>query len=283
MANTEAIEVVSQKIETALTEYGVSGIAKLPTILQAVRMAQGIRALREALSDQFMATVIMPLVGSKLGFVTDRDREPTPYPLAVVRDCTIEALLRGFRVVGNEFNIISGSFYVTRGGFERVVQEFPGLSHLVMQPGVPMLSQDKGGALVPYTATWRLNGEPASIVCQYVKEGEQVTDQRIPVRVNGGMGADAILGKAQRKMYYRIYQRLVGGTYGAVDGDISDAIDTTGEPAQIAAPSPVPAGTPEGQRVKLPGKGAKDKPAAATTAGPAAPEYGNIELPGSAQ
>lgn len=278
MANTESIELVSQKIEAALTEHGVNGIAKLPTILQAVRMAQGIRALREALSDQFMQTVIMPLVGSKLGFVTDRDRDPPKdqYPLTVVRDCTIEALLRGFRVVGNEFNIISGSFYVTRGGFERVVQEFPGLSHLVMQPGVPSLSQDKGGALVPYTATWRLNGEPASIVCQYVKEGEQVTDQRIPVRVNGGMGADAILGKAQRKMYYRIYQRLVGGTYGAVDGDISDAIDTTGEPAQIAAPSPVPAGTPEGKRVQLPGKGQKEKP-------PATPEYGNIELPGSAQ
>lgn len=279
MTNPQAIEKVSKAVEVAVQDSGVHAIAALPTFLQAIKMAQGIRALREALTDEFVQLAIMPLQGSSLGFLTDKDKDGG-YAIGVVKDVVIEAMLRGFRVVGNEFNIIGNRFYGTKAGFERHVQEYPGLTDLALQPGVPSLSQDKSGALVPYHASWKLDGVPMTLVCQYTKDGENVTDQRIPVRVNAGMGADAILGKATRKMLFRIYQRLNGSTYGAGEGDIGDSIETTGEPAQIAAPSPVPAGTPEGKRVQLPGK-SKASAAAANVNAAAGSQlaYGDVELP----
>lgn len=245
MASNEAIEKVSSQIEEAVSECGVRAIATLPKFLQAVKMARGIRAMREALSDEFVKGALMPLMGSTLGFLTDQDSKPEKYGVAVVRDCTIEAMLRGFNPIGNEFNIISGRFYGTKNGYERLVLEFPGLRDLALQPGVP--EPKNGNALVPFTATWRLNGELQRLDCQLAADG---ADLRIPVKVNGGMGPDAVIGKATRKMLFRIYQRVNGSTYGATDGDVGDEpILTTGEPA----PSPVPAGTPEGRRIKLGG------------------------------
>jgi len=250
--NTDIVKV-SESIEQAIRECGISGIAKLPKFLQAIRMAQGIAALRQALTDQFVQQALMPLQGTSLGFLTDQDTKGG-YGLAVVRDCAIEAMLRGFNVVGNEFNIIAGRFYGTRNGFERLVAEFPGMRNLVLQPGVPVIGNEKGG-LVPFTATWTLQGVDMRIDCQQTAAG----DFRIPVKVNSGMGADAVIGKATRKMLYRIYQRINGSSYGLTDGEVSDQepLITTGEPA----PSPVPEGTPEGKRVKIGGKG-KPAPAA---------------------
>lgn len=240
---------VSTAIEKAIVECGISALREAPKFMQAIKMAKGIRAMREALTDEFVRHALMPLMGTTLGFLTDLDTKPPEgrYGIQVVRECAIEALIRGFNVVGNEFNIIAGRFYGTKNGYSRLVLEFPGLRNLVLQPGVPQLAGDRG-ALVPYTATWTLNGTPMSIDCQQQKDG---ADLRIPVKVNSGMGPDAILGKAERKMLFRIYQRVNGSTYGATDGEVGDEpIVTTGEPA----PLPVPAGTPEGKRIKLGGK-----------------------------
>jgi len=242
-----AIEKVSNAIEAAVRECGVQAISNLPAFMQAVQMAQGIAALRAALTDAFVLQAIMPLQGSKLGFLTDKDKDGG-YGINVVRECSIEAMLRGFSVVGNEFNIIAGGFYGTKAGFHRKVLEFPGLTDLVLEPGVPQLVADKGGALVPFSASWKLQGRAMRIDCQYTKDGDNVVDRRIPVKVNGGMGSDAILGKAERKILYRVFARLHGNTFGAMEGEIGEEpITTTGEPA----PSPVPEGTPEGKRVPV--------------------------------
>lgn len=241
MSNT-AIQKAAQDIEKAVNECGIQSIRQLPAFLQAVQMANGISAMRAALTEQLVQTVIMPLQGSPLGFLTDKD-STGGYGALVVRDCAIDAMLRGFRVVGNEMNIISGRFYGTKAGYERLVAEFPGLTDLQLQPGVPQNVGDKG-ALVPFVASWRLNGKEMSLRCIQEKDG---TDLRIPIKVNGGMGSDAVLGKATRKILFRIYQRINGSTFGAVDGEIDDAINTTGEPA----PSPVPEGTPDGRRISL--------------------------------
>ena len=243
-----AVEKVSNAIEAAARECGVEAIANLPTFMQAIQMAQGIAALRAALTDQFMLQAIMPLQGSKLGFLTDKDKDGG-YGISVVREVCIEGILRGFRCVGNEFNIIGGGFYGAKAGFHRKVQEFQGLTDLVLEPGVPTMVADKGGALVPFTASWRFRGQPMRLECQYTKDGDNVVDRRIPVKVNAGMGADAILGKAERKILYRVFARLHGNTFGLVDGEVGEgeAITTTGEPA----PSPIPEGTPEGKRVPV--------------------------------
>jgi hypothetical protein len=270
-----AIDKASESIEAAIQGCGIANIADLSHVKQAVRLAQGLRALRAALSDDFVREVLLPLQGTKLGFLTDKDRNedgsPGPgYPIAVVRDCSTVALIHGFNIVGNEFNIIANGFYGTQAGFDRKVREFPGLSHFVEQRGVPVMHQEKG-ALVPYVVSWRLHGKPMSIEFVLTKDGDATLDTRIPVTVNRRMGVDAILGKARRKMLFSVYQRLTGWTLGIGEGEVGDAeaFVTTGESvAGSPSGSVVPAGAPEGRRVKI--GGAATKPAAARAPAPEA-------------
>jgi hypothetical protein len=262
-----AIDKASDSIEAAILGCGIANIADLSHVKQAVRLAHGLRALRAALSDDFVREVLLPLQGTKLGFLTDKDRNddgsPGPgYPIAVVRDCSTVALIHGFNIVGNEFNIIAGGFYGTQAGFERKVHEFPGLTDFDEEPSVPVMHQEKG-ALVSYTATWRLNGKPMSMECTLTKVGDKIIDTRIPVTVNRRMGVDAIIGKARRKMLFRVYKRLTGSVLGIGEGEVGDAeaFVTTGESvASSPAGAVVPAGTPDGRRVKIGGATAKPAP-----------------------
>jgi hypothetical protein len=253
MSDQEAIEKISNDVEATIKECGVLAIRSLPKFKQALQLASGYRALLKLIDDEFVKWALLPLMGTRLGFLTDMDKEPKEkhYGIHVVKTCSIEALIRGFYLTGNEFNIIAGSFYGAKNGYERLVFEFPGVRDIILQPGVPQPAGDKT-ALVPYTATWRQDGEVQRMECLQTKDG---VDFRIPVRVNSGMGADGVIGKAERKMYFRIYKRLYGSTFGATDGDVDgDAIVTTGEPA----PSPLPAGAVEGRRYSIGnGKGKK--------------------------
>lgn len=229
LTKRDAIQKASESIELAISECGVMAVKDQPAFMQAIRMAHGIKTIRGALTEQFVKESFMPLQNSALGFLTDK---PDGYSWDVVRDVLCEALLRGFRPVGNEFNIIAGRFYGAKAGFERIVLEFPGLQDLRINMGVPVLVQDKG-ALVPCEATWVFAGKPDSITCAQVKDG---IDSRIPVRVNSGMGMDAILGKATRKLFARIYQRLTGCSRDVIDADLDEVpravLPAVAEPAQ---------------------------------------------------
>lgn len=172
----------------------------------AFRMAAGVQRLRQSITSAMMKD-IMALQGTALGFRTDKDRDGG-YPVEVVKDCAIEAVLRGFRLVGNEINIISGRMYGTKEGFARLVREFEGVTDLRLVPSVPRMQN--GGALVSYKATWRIDGAP------------QTLDREFAVRVNSGMGADAIIGKATRKMLAAIYGQLTGSEHAIPEGEVGD-------------------------------------------------------------
>jgi hypothetical protein len=157
----------------------------------AITLSQGIAALRELLDDGIMGE-IMRLAGSPLGFMTDRK-----YQTGETRDAIIEASLRGFRVCGNEFNIIAGRFYGAKAGLHRKVISYPGLTDFKETFGIPKMSGDKG-AIVVAKATWRLNG---------IKD---TLEREFAIRVNSGMGVDAIIGKSQRKLYAAVLNQLSG-------------------------------------------------------------------------
>ncbi len=232
----EAIQAASDSIEMAIRECGIVALKDQPAFMRAIRMAFGIKTIRGALTDAFMNENIMPLQNSALGFLTDKPEGG--YPLNVVRDCLCEALLRGFQPVNNEFNIIAGRFYGAKNGYERNVREFPGLRNLEFELAVPHLVADKG-ALVAAEARWTHAGEKHVLRCEALQGG---MDTRIPVRVNSGMGPDAILGKATRKLLARVYAKLSGA------GDILDE-----EPDAIPVESlPAPAEpAQDGKRMKL--------------------------------
>jgi len=206
-----AIEQLRQTTSAELAEAERQG----HDVLKGMTLARSMQQLRELLTPDIMQDV-MALQNTALGFDTDRpnNQHPQPYGVDVVRDCCITALLSGFQLTGNQWNIISGRFYPALRGCEARVQEWPGLHDLVLDLAVPVTGQ--AGALVAGTCTFKVDDRAYRVDASQADPNgataEERIDTRIAVRVNKGMGADAILGKARRKMLWRVLQRLTGIT-----------------------------------------------------------------------
>ena len=196
-------------------------------------LAAGVKMMESLITDEMMQDV-MALQGKPLGFKTDKDRDkmgnPGPgYPVAVVRTVFIEATVRGFRPVNNEFNIIAGRFYGCKTGFERMVKTFPGLADFQESFAVP--ERAGGKALVAYVGSWTLDGQPGRLDRKVKQlQGGGAFDDRFVIRVNEGMGDDAILGKAKRKAYAAIYDLLTGSVLSTPEGDAGEILDVESEP-----------------------------------------------------
>ena len=183
----------------------------------AIAMSTAINQLREMLTDDIMAP-IMALQGSALGFKTDKDKDPENqrYPVNVVRDVLIEATIKGFKLVCNQSNIIAGRFYATKEGFEDWMLRASrrgDLTDFRDEYGVPKYISDQE-AHVLVSASWKWKGK-----------ADAFKDVPIAIKINKGQGADAILGKAKRKLLSRIYSRVTGTVI--TEGDAGDAIDVT--------------------------------------------------------
>jgi hypothetical protein len=267
MSTSTAISKIDNailNIEEIIKTCNVTALVEKPALQQAVVLATGISQLRTALTEEVMNAVFMPLQSSPLGFCTDRDvltkdqkskmnpqeieRWTPGYRVVVVRDCLIQSMIHGLRPVGNEWNIISKRMYAAKNGMGRLVSEFPGLTDLSIVPNAPQLSGDKSEARVGVTARWLLNGKPMSLVRDMQKTSDGlVVDTRFAIRVNYGMGSDAIIGKSIRKTYKSILDLLTGSTLTIPDGDVIDTVGT-----EMAEPAPAPA-PPEhdGRRMKI--------------------------------
>ena len=245
MSNNELQTTSSKLLEDIVKECRLSTIANAGAFDRAFRLANGVNQLRKMLTPALMAPV-MNLQCTALGFRTDKDRDGG-YPENVVKECLIEAVLRGVMPTSNEFNIIAGRTYITKEGFARLVREFPGMSNLRLTIGVPKTRD--GGALVTCQASWKLDGKEDSI------------EREFAVKLNAGMGADGAVGKATRKTLAAVYGVLTGSEHSVSDGDANDndAIPTTGK---VVA-------TDQGQTIdeKLAAKAAE----AAKTAAPTGP------------
>lgn len=208
--DTPAIEALD-KVATAANL--VSADAGSP-FRQMLRTANGIMQLQALLTPEMM-TPIMSLQGSSLGFRTDKDNNGG-YPVEIVRNCLIEAVIRGVSPVGNEFNIIAARPYITKEGFGHLLANIQGLKYMIT-PAIPKIAN--GAAEAQVNVRWTYNGK------------EQEKDLVFSVRVNAGMGADAINGKATRKARAWLYQQVTGMEVG--EGDVTD---TTATPRQVVSP-----------------------------------------------
>lgn len=193
LADIIRLDEASRAAHKQLLEASMAG----NEMAKAFIMTRSIHMLRQLLTDKIMND-IMGLMNNPLGFKTDRPNksQQQAYSMPQVRDVLIQGLIRGVRPTHNEMNIIAGGLYITKEGYERLTNELPGVSALRIEVGVP--TNKDGGALVNCKASWKLNGVPDSLVC----EGPYA----IPIKVNEGMGSDAIQGKATSKMLRRIYK-----------------------------------------------------------------------------
>lgn len=179
------------------------------------------------------------LKGSKLGFRTDRDNsDKGSYPDSVIVDCAIEAVIRGARWTGNEFNVLAGGCYLTKEYWWRMVTtEIEVLTDLDLNPGVPELVN--GRVVVTFMASWKLGGIPQSMI------------RKIPILMRSGQSDDATLGKAEGRMLKAIYKRLTGT-------EITDADEDETVPVKQAPP--VANGNGKPPAIEAPKEPAKESP-----------------------
>ena len=217
---------VKDDIVAALDKAAENGMFALSVTNQFKRMfmlGACMAELRNLLTPQVMQP-IMQLQNSPLGFLTDR--KETGYPVDVVRAAIIEAAINGVSVCGNEFNIIAGRFYLTKNGMKHKVRDVEGLSNSVT-PGIPKMVSEKG-AIVDMHVEWTFKG------------GEKhEKDLTWAIRVNAGMGTDAVIGKAMRKTYAWLYEEVTGNNVS--EGDVTDdspVIEATATVSPIEAEQP---------------------------------------------
>lgn len=196
-------EAVAVKLDTAI-ERGILASQIAGKMSRALAVGAAMEEIRAALTPEVMRPV-MALQGTAVGFKTDKQ-----YPPEVVRDALIEATLAGVYPVGNEFNIIAGRAYITKEGMGRKLREIDGLTYSIT-PGIPTMKD--GGSVVPMNVEWKYKGVSAS------------RDLPVCVKLNSGMGADAVIGKATRKARAWLYQTITGSEVS--DGEAEAEINVT--------------------------------------------------------
>lgn len=177
------------------------------------KLAVAVDELRALLTPEYMAP-IMKLQGSRLGFRTDRDKNQDGskgpgYSMEIVKDCLIEAVLMGLQPFGNMFNIIASGMYITKEGYGYLLKHMPELNWWKVTQDLPKVNPDWTSASVTVKIEYSQNGVVAVPV-----------SFPVAVKVNKGMGVDAILGKAMRKARKWLHEAVTGNE--TPDGDVLD-------------------------------------------------------------
>lgn len=185
--------------------------------------ANGIKQMRSYLETPEIKELVTGLQDSQLGFLTDSDKtKGEKYPYNVVAECCTYALLHGYRLIGNEFNIISGKCYLAKDGLFRKIIEHVGLSDFTPITSTPVFTIEKRTdwygkpkeepmAEVQCWAKWKIDGKPQSI-------GYDGTNLIFKIKAKGATD-DNITGKALRRLYVRVLAKLKGQTISDAEPD----------------------------------------------------------------
>ena len=230
------IEEVIKATENDLRECRNSISLAEPGMQKAIHTSRALARVRQLVTTKFISDHVMPLMNSPLGFMTDKNKAGQPtYTADELREPVCECLIRGFSIAGNEFNVISGRFYGAQAGYRRLVRELPGLTDLEELAGEPVFSQGGGSATVRYIVRCKISGKEWTLKNEEGKPGRKFT-----IRVNGGMGPDAVIGKAARKALKAAYEEITGTTITDMDDPApASSGDDLAEPAK---PSPLAPG-----------------------------------------
>lgn len=201
------IVAAQEKFEVALRD--ASAIDIVNNFGAAFNAARVITLLREALTDEVMARVFMPLMNTKVGFRTDRDGKPDKngrtkplYDVPTVRDAIIDAAIIGLLPTGNQFNIISGTMYPTKEGYTVLLKKIGAKYVIDVQQD---RSQNPAFAEFPCKITYSYNGEKNCLTINATVRRDQYSSN------------DQLRGKAERRAKKALYEYLTGTDYGEAD------------------------------------------------------------------
>ena len=176
-----------------------------------------VKMLRDALTDQVMNEVFMPLMNTKLGFLTDRTAEQMEkgkcnslYTVEVVRDCLIDAVSMGLMPTGNQFNILAGRMYPTKEGYSALLNKI-GCKY-IPEVGLDESEPNAKAAIIPVLMQYSYNGEKNRLLVKATCKKDSYSS------------LDQLRGKAERKAKKVLYEYLTGQDLGE-DGETAATID----------------------------------------------------------
>ena len=182
--------------------------------------------LRQALTDEVMDQVFMPLMNTKIGFLTDHNGRPNsrgvvkpPYSKSVVRDCIIDAVTIGLLPTGNQFNIIADRMYPTKEGYTALLRKI-GVKYLIEVGADTNATQ--GFATIPCRISFEHSGEKKSFVINAT------------VKKDDYSSPDQLRGKAERRAKKALYEYITGCDYGDADETSSEPTKPSTAPVQDA-------------------------------------------------
>ena len=241
IAPDKAILEVGNRIDVIIGECLPVAVQESQNFVQALTLANGIKELRQIfLTDPNIKETVESMQNTCLGFMTDRteaaiykskqgnNTEVKPYRYKDVAEVCIEAMLKGYRLTNNEFNMIANRFYAAKNGKFRRIQEFKDLTDFQFTTTTPAYepkAQDgRIYAKVQGFASWKMKGQLVTLGSSTDAEDKLV----FKIRVNNFMGEDAIVGKALSKLFSRVLMRLEGkimpeSTDIIEEGDVVDA------------------------------------------------------------
>jgi hypothetical protein len=136
----------AEKIDNSIKSLMSSGLSGFALSIARANVAS---VIRESLSDDMMKGVF-EMENKKYGFLTDKTGSEK-YTKDVIKDCFIEASMKGVEPTGNQFNIISGKCYITKEGCREILKKnkiqyelFPGFSKKI----------ENGGTVLPVRVEW---------------------------------------------------------------------------------------------------------------------------------
>lgn len=225
LANREAVSA-----QLAAVQNEVNTLSKNNSLVSCLSAASAMYMLDQVLTDDVVHTYFFPLMNTRAGFLTDRNpnkvrrgQQPaTPYTIAEVRACLKDAILKGLLPVGNQFNIISGSVYITREGYTALLSRM-GVKHRI----IPSQLADRDGYAV-YSC--RIEAMTA--------QGDRISYTNEVLFKRGQYDSDALL---QGKAYARSVKSLWTYVSGLDSGDAveDDAVERVIEdaPAEVVPPT----------------------------------------------
>ena len=213
-----SIAAAQKKFELACKS--AEGLQTVNNYAAAFQAATVVSLLRDAMTDEVMELIFMPLMNTKVGFLTDHNGKPRSggrpalplYPKEVVRDCIIDAVSIGLLPTGNQFNIIADRMYPTKEGYTALLRRL-GVKYVIDVSYDK--SQTKGFAEIPCKIAFEHNGEKNSfsIVATVKKDDYSSPDQ--------------LRGKAERRAKKALYEYITGCDFGDADEESSIPVDTT--------------------------------------------------------
>lgn len=216
------LSVIDQaKDKFALACKDAASLQTVNNFIAAFTAVNVVNLLREALTDEVMQVVFMPLMNTKVGFLTDRPQKDKQtgrvikpeYRIDVVRDAIIDAVTIGLMPTGNQMNIIAERMYPTKEGYTYLLRKL-GIKYLLD------VSYDKGQnpnfAEIPVKINYEYNGEKNSftVIATVKKDSYSSHDQ--------------LRGKAERRAKKALYEYITGLDYGDADEN-SSIIDISHE------------------------------------------------------